>query len=35
MRTEDAVTRFGWPVVHRAYDAGRITFDSDAIIFVQ
>ena len=35
MATDEAVTRFGWEVITKAYNKGRITFAGEYIVFVQ
>ena len=35
MATDEAVTRFGWSVITKAYNKGRITFAGEYIVFVQ
>lgn len=35
MNTEKAASMFGWEIITKAYDKGRITFDGDVVIFIQ
>ena len=35
MDTEQAARTFGWELITQAYNKGRITFEGDAIIFIQ
>ena len=35
MEAEKAASMFGWEIITKAYNKGRITFEGDVIIFIQ